>query len=114
MIIVFQLNNHLLFSYLVLNSTIEGKKIWIGGNELATRNRWVWGSTGYRIGPYHNWAEGEPSFSHNAKSDAQCSLLDPEQDFQWISDSCGSIKDNMHYFFCEIYRDPNYKVCLDC
>lgn len=93
-----------------MNSTIEGKKIWIGGNELARRNRWVWGSTGYRIHPYHNWAKGEPSFSRSEKSEAQCTLLDPAQDFQWISDSCGSIKDNMHYFFCEIYRDEHYKV----
>ena len=98
------------FPYSVLNTTMEGKKIWIGGNDLARRNRWVWGSTGYRIHPYHNWAEGEPGFSHSDKSDAQCTLLDPEQDFQWIADSCGAIKDNMHYFFCEIYRDQSYKV----
>ena len=28
---------------------------WIGGNDLATKNRWVWASNVYRIYPYVNW-----------------------------------------------------------
>jgi hypothetical protein len=32
---------------------------WIGGNDLATKGRWVWASNGYRIYPYVNWKAAE-------------------------------------------------------
>ena len=28
---------------------------WTGGNDLATRNRWVWTSRGHLVNPYVNW-----------------------------------------------------------
>ena len=96
--------------YIVLGQSILGKYIWIGGNDLARRNVWAWGSTGYRIYPYVNWLEGFPSISEGETSEAQCTLLDPAHGFQWISDSCGNINDNKHYFFCELYND---EVCLN-
>lgn len=91
--------------YKVLGPSILGKYIWIGGNDLAKRNRWVCGSTGYRIYPYVNWLDGYSTISEGKTSEAQCILLDPAHDFQWMSDSCGNINDNKHYFFCEIYLD---------
>ena len=72
---------------------------WIGGNDLATRNRWAWGSTGYRIYPYVNWMNGRPTWSENVSSDAQCIALDPSQNFQWRDESCS---DTRAYFVCEI------------
>ena len=93
----------------MLGSQLQGKKIWIGGNDLAKRNEWVWGSTGYRIYPYVNWLDGHPVVSESEMSDASCTLLDPENDFQWISESCGNIAETKHYFFCEIYDSRQVK-----
>ena len=81
---------------------------WIGGNDLATRNRWVWASKGYRIYPYVNWMEKKPTRSENANSEGQCIALDPSQNFQWRDESCGSTK---AYFFCEI-RIEKVKLIL--
>ena len=33
---------------------------WTGGNDLATKNRWVWTSRGNLIYPFANWLEGQP------------------------------------------------------
>ena len=33
----------------------DSSMYWIGGNDLATKGRWVWASNGYRIYPYVNW-----------------------------------------------------------
>ena len=36
-------------------SDFDNSMYWIGGNDLATHQRWVWASKGYRIYPYVNW-----------------------------------------------------------
>ena len=84
-----------------MGALIHNFYYWIGGNDLATRNRWVWSSTGYRIYPYVNWVDGAPTLSENANSDAQCIALDPNNNFQWRDESCG---DFQAHFFCEIHK----------
>jgi hypothetical protein len=37
----------------------DSSMYWIGGNDLATKGRWVWASNGYRIYPYVNWKAAE-------------------------------------------------------
>ena len=38
----------------------SGTKFWLGGNELASLGTWVWSADGSRVGPYTNWAAGQP------------------------------------------------------
>ena len=81
---------------------------------MATRNRWAWGSTGYRIYPYVNWAPSQPAIAESETSEAQCIVLDPEQSFQWVSEPCGYVDETNHYFFCELYNDKVNLNFYDC
>jgi hypothetical protein len=62
---------------------------WMGGNDLATKDRWAWASNGYRIYPYANW---------KAETDegGRCIGLDAFT-FEWINSPC----DTMSEYFCE-------------
>ena len=66
---------------------------WMGGNDLATENRWAWASNGHRIYPYVNWAEEQPSGPING----HCIALKGET-LQWSRENCEKTKAN---FICE-------------
>ena len=65
--------------------------LWIGANDLATQNRWVWSSNGYRIYPYVNWKGGMPT-----EGAGRCVGIDAVT-FEWINTSC----EKKAAFFCE-------------
>lgn len=65
--------------------------MWIGANDLATQNRWVWSSNGYRIYPYVNWKGGIPK-----EGAGRCVGIDAVT-FEWINTSC----EKKAAFFCE-------------
>ena len=60
---------------------------WMGGNDLATENRWAWASNGHRIYPYVNWAEEQPSGPING----HCIALKGET-LQWSRENCEKTK----------------------
>ena len=69
----------------------ENDILWIGANDLATQNRWVWSSNGYRIYPYVNWQGGLPT-----EGAGRCVGIDALT-FEWINTSC----EKKAAFFCE-------------
>ena len=70
----------------------EAPMYWVGGNDLATKGRWVWASNGYRIYPYVNWK----AEATEADSDGRCVGLDAIT-FQWMVRPC----EDQASFFCE-------------
>lgn len=85
---------------------------WVGGNDLATHNRWVWASTGYRIYPFANWAKNKPSgpgrlrmfhLQNNCQVNwnnliflGHCMSVESDT-FEWVNLECSKLG----YFFCE-------------
>ena len=74
-------------------------RLWIGGNDLATKNRWVWSSNGYRMYPYVNWASDFPTGS------GHCVSVDTFT-WEWTDSSC----DEEATFICEFgnYAFPSF------
>ena len=85
-------------------------KYWIGGNDLASKNRWVWAETGYRIYPFVNWkppmermenmkSMGNMENMENMAAPSgknRCLSVDAIS-FQWIASNC----EEKNGFFCE-------------
>ena len=78
----------------MLNIAGNKNRLWIGGNDLATKNRWVWSSTGYRMYPYVNWASDFPTGS------GHCVAVDTDT-WEWTDASC----DEESTFICEFGND---------
>ena len=73
-----------------MNFVGDTNRLWIGGNDLATKNRWVWSSNGYRMYPYVNWASDFP------KGSGHCVSVDTNT-WEWTDASC----DEEATFICE-------------
>ena len=78
-------------------------RLWIGGNDLATKNRWVWSSNGYRMYPYVNWASDFPTGS------GHCISVDTFT-WEWTDSSC----EEEATFICEFgnYAFPSFPLVV--
>ena len=88
------------YVYFLLSDTTTG--YWTGGNDLATRDRWVWASTGNRIYPYVNWQDW--GWSNNATGreaapeddEGRCLAMEPTE-LRWVKAGC----EEKRFFVCE-------------
>ena len=86
----FSLINNWLWLHRPIFSVVNNAFFWIGANDLATRNRWVWSSNGYRIYPYVNWMKDRPNGS------GRCVGVSVDTQ-EWVDTVC----EEKFAFFCE-------------
>ena len=80
-------------------SSESSQVFWMGGNDLATENRWAWASNGRRIYPYVNWASA-PS----TPTGKRCIAL-KGPDLLWSPEDCQATKAR---FICEASKHIEY------
>ena len=80
-------------------SSESSQVFWMGGNDLATENRWAWASNGRRIYPYVNWASAT-----STPTGKRCIAL-KGPDLLWSPEDCQATKAR---FICEASKHIEY------
>lgn len=91
------------FSKVILNCT-EACSVWIGANDLATENSFVWSSSGKKV-EFDKWRDDQPDngFWNEEKEHCVEIVYNPSEDWfwEWNDFVCGSDG----HFACEAKKD---------